>query len=112
MATHRGRGPRIAYGDEDSAILIAQFGLNGADSRYIVCSSRLASDIYANNLDYDASVLRRGLDDGWLILTIDPPKFKTSRNPLTAIQAIKSTETIPSGQYRLFIIPPFSSHRR
>jgi len=112
MTSHRGLGSRVAYAEEDSAILIAQFGLDGADSQYIVCSSRLATDIYANGLEYDADVLQIGLDDGWLILTIDPSKFKTSSSPLTAIHAINSADAIPEGQYRLFIIPPFSNHRR
>lgn len=98
-----------AYSTDDPAILAADFG---PDSLYILCSKRLAVDIYANNPDYDTSLLKQGLKDGWLILVINPTLYESLSNPLRAIRAIKSNETIENGWYRLRVIPEFGSRRR
>jgi len=77
----------------------------------VVCSKRLAVDIYAKNASYDIAHLKRGLTDGWLILLINPELYVSMSNPLAAIRAAKSDEVIPSGWYRLLVIPEWGSRR-
>lgn len=98
-----------AYGSDDPAILVADLGLS---SQYIVCSKRLATDIYADNIDYSASELKQGLKDGWLILVINPTLYESLTNPIRAIRAIKSDATMDGGWYKLMIIPEWGSRRR
>ena len=103
-----GKAITHSYMDDDPAILCAEFG---ADSQYIVCSKKLATDIYKKNIDYDIALLKQGLKDGWLILVINPTLFDTLSNPLAAIRAIKSDATIDADWYRLLIIPEYGSRR-
>jgi hypothetical protein len=97
-----------AYMDDDPAILCADFG---ADSQYVVCSKKLAADIYKKNIDYDIALLKQGLKDGWLILIINPTLYDSLSNPLAAIRAIKSDVAIDDGWYWLLIIPEYGSRR-
>ena len=99
-----GASTTLAYGTDDPAIFRAEFG---ADSKYIVVSSRLAADIVAGNVDYSPAHLKQGLIDGWLILVINPDLFTSLTDPLKAVRAIKSDEEIEEGWFRMFIAPEF-----
>ena len=103
-----GRKVSHAYGTDDPAIIMADFG---TDSLYILCSKRLAVDVYANNPDYDTALLKQGLKDGWLILVINPTLYESLSNPLTAIRAIKSDAVIDDGWYKLIVIPEWGKRR-
>lgn len=103
-----GRRDTHAYMDDDPAILAADFG---TDSQYVVCSKKLAADIYAKNPSYDGPQLKRGLKDGWLKLVISPDLYESLSNPLAAIRAIKSDAAIDEGWYHLMIIPEWGSRR-
>jgi hypothetical protein len=104
-----GRTPTLAYGSDDSAIYLADFG---ADSQYIVTSYRLAKDIFQKNPVYDEEFLEHGLKAGQLKLIIQPALFEKQSNPLTAIRVIKFSDPIDTDWYRLFIIPAFNRKTR
>lgn len=95
----------LAYGDNAQAVIGAYF--YGGEGRYFVASKRLATDILKSNVSYDTEHLKQGLKDGWLILIINPDFFASLSNPLAAVRAIKSDDTIDAGWYRLTIIPEF-----
>lgn len=95
----------LAYGDEDQAVIGAYF--YGGEGKYFVASKRLATDILSSNVSYDVTHLKQGLKDGWLILIINPDFFASLSNPLAAVRAIKSDDSIDEGWYRLTIIPEF-----
>jgi hypothetical protein len=103
------RPKTIPYGEDAGAIHKISFV---GREEYYVTSKRLAIDIMKNNADYDSSVLARGLKDGWLQLVISPTTFAESRNPLTAIRAIKKTESPEDGWYDLYILPAKNSYLR
>jgi hypothetical protein len=104
-----GRSPSFAYGSDNPAILTGDFG--PVNSQYVVCSKRLAVDIFNKNRDYDAEHLARGLKDGWLRLIFNPTIYDSASNKLTAIRAVKTVDPVDAGWFRLLIIPQWGRRR-
>jgi hypothetical protein len=98
--TH-GRQNTHGYMDDYPALLAADFGV---DSLYIICSKRLATDVYAKWADR-ATQLQRGLKDGWLILIFNPTIFESMTDKMKAFRAINAVAAIDEGWYRTYIIP-------